>query len=68
MRCFSCDGGLRRWDSEDDPWLEHCRWFPACPFAIQQKGEDFIALVQAAANADPTYESYAVNNLHKYGS
>ncbi|XP_060588564.1 baculoviral IAP repeat-containing protein 3-like [Ruditapes philippinarum] len=48
VRCFACDGGLRRWDAEDDPWTEHCRWFPACPFALEQKGEQFIALVQAS--------------------
>ncbi|XP_053384541.1 baculoviral IAP repeat-containing protein 3-like [Mercenaria mercenaria] len=48
VRCFACDGGLRRWDPEDDPWTEHCRWFPACPYALEQKGEQFIALVQAS--------------------
>ncbi|XP_060600378.1 baculoviral IAP repeat-containing protein 3-like [Ruditapes philippinarum] len=48
VRCFACDGGLRRWDPEDDPWTEHCRWFPACPFAVEQKGEQFIALIQAS--------------------
>ncbi|WAR08333.1 PIAP-like protein [Mya arenaria] len=50
VRCFACDGGLRRWDPEDDPWIEHCRWFPACPFARKQKGDEFIALVQASAD------------------
>ncbi|XP_045196193.2 baculoviral IAP repeat-containing protein 7-like isoform X2 [Mercenaria mercenaria] len=49
VRCFACDGGLRRWDPEDDPWTEHCRWFPACPFARKEKGDEFIALVQASA-------------------
>ncbi|XP_053396589.1 baculoviral IAP repeat-containing protein 7-A-like isoform X2 [Mercenaria mercenaria] len=48
VRCFACDGGLRRWDPEDDPWIEHCRWFPACPFAKEKKGDEYIALVQAA--------------------
>ncbi|XP_053392203.1 baculoviral IAP repeat-containing protein 8-like isoform X2 [Mercenaria mercenaria] len=49
VRCFMCDGGLRRWDTEDDPWTEHCRWFPACQYAREKKGEGFIALVQASA-------------------
>ncbi|WAR06853.1 PIAP-like protein, partial [Mya arenaria] len=52
VRCFACDGGLRRWDPEDDPWIEHCRWFPACPFARQQKGDEYIALVQASIDQD----------------
>lgn len=48
VRCFMCDGGLRSWSPEDVPWTEHCRWFPACPYAKEKKGEDFIALVQAS--------------------
>ncbi|XP_060592048.1 inhibitor of apoptosis protein-like isoform X3 [Ruditapes philippinarum] len=49
VRCFSCDGGLKRWDAEDVPWTEHCRWFPTCPYARERKGEDFIALVLASS-------------------
>lgn len=52
MRCFACDGGLRRWGPEDDPWTEHCRWFPACPFARIKKGDDYIALIQAAVDKE----------------
>ncbi|XP_053397269.1 putative inhibitor of apoptosis isoform X3 [Mercenaria mercenaria] len=49
VRCFACDGGLRKWDPEDDPWIEHCRWFPECPFVRKEKGEDYIGLVQATS-------------------
>ncbi|XP_052811704.1 baculoviral IAP repeat-containing protein 3-like isoform X3 [Mya arenaria] len=55
VRCFACDGGLRRWDPEDDPWIEHCKWFPACPFAREQKGDEYIALVQATMDTDIAY-------------
>ncbi|XP_053396475.1 putative inhibitor of apoptosis [Mercenaria mercenaria] len=48
VRCFMCDGGLRRWDADDIPWTEHCRWFPACDYAREKKGDEFIALVQAS--------------------
>ncbi|KAL4225551.1 Protein DETOXIFICATION 47 [Mactra antiquata] len=50
VRCFSCDGGLRRWEPDDNPWIEHCRWFPTCPYAIEVKGEQFIAMVLAASH------------------
>ncbi|KAL4225552.1 hypothetical protein ACF0H5_016240 [Mactra antiquata] len=50
VRCFSCDGGLRRWEPDDNPWIEHCRWFPTCPYAIEVKGEQFIAMVIAASH------------------
>jgi len=44
-----CDGGLQRWDGDDDPWVEHARWFPTCTFVLEQKGQDYIDMVQAAA-------------------
>ncbi|KAH3736594.1 uncharacterized protein LOC127851656 isoform X3 [Dreissena polymorpha] len=49
-RCFACDGGLRKWEPGDDPWIEHCRWFPACPYAREVKGDEFIDLVQLSAD------------------
>ncbi|KAK3596602.1 hypothetical protein CHS0354_035879 [Potamilus streckersoni] len=46
VRCFACDGGLKNWDPEDDPWIEHARWFPQCPFVLRVKGHEFIVLVR----------------------
>ncbi|XP_066156165.1 death-associated inhibitor of apoptosis 2 isoform X1 [Euwallacea fornicatus] len=43
VRCFHCDGGLRHWDPDDDPWTEHARWFPRCSFVNLVKGQDFVA-------------------------
>ncbi|KAL5011157.1 hypothetical protein ScPMuIL_013462 [Solemya velum] len=48
VKCFFCDGGLRNWESGDDPWVEHARWFPRCAFVRQCKGEDFVKDVQTA--------------------
>ncbi|KAL3883085.1 hypothetical protein ACJMK2_029378 [Sinanodonta woodiana] len=45
VRCFACNGGLKNWDPEDDPWIEHARWFPQCPFVKRVKGQEFIDLV-----------------------
>lgn len=42
VRCFHCDGGLRHWDPQDDPWTEHARWFPRCSFVKMVKGQDFV--------------------------
>ena len=49
-RCFTCDGGLQRWDPQDDPWIEHTRWFPECDHVRQTRGQEYIDLVQRAAN------------------
>ncbi|XP_061192152.1 putative inhibitor of apoptosis [Saccostrea echinata] len=45
-RCFFCGGGLCNWEPGDDPWIEHARWFPKCAFLRQNKGDEFVALVQ----------------------
>ncbi|KAH0625172.1 hypothetical protein JD844_033352 [Phrynosoma platyrhinos] len=34
VKCFCCDGGLRCWESGDDPWEEHAKWFPRCTFDL----------------------------------
>ena len=40
--CFFCSGSVHRWQSTDDPWWEHSRYFPHCPFVRLAKGEDFV--------------------------
>ena len=42
MICFSCRGGLKDWEKNDDPWLEHAVWYPGCEFLLNEKGEKFI--------------------------
>ncbi|XP_036180474.1 baculoviral IAP repeat-containing protein 2 isoform X1 [Myotis myotis] len=47
VKCFCCDGGLRCWESGDDPWVEHAKWFPRCEFLIRMKGQGFVDEIQA---------------------
>lgn len=42
VKCFFCDGGLRNWHSDDEPWKEHARWFNKCVFVRLIKGDDYI--------------------------
>lgn len=46
VRCFHCNGGLRSWQKEDDPWYEHAKWFPKCQFVQLAKGSEYIQSVQ----------------------
>ena len=32
VRCFHCDGGLKGWSPEDNPFSEHIEWYPKCYF------------------------------------
>ncbi|XP_037361617.1 baculoviral IAP repeat-containing protein 2 [Talpa occidentalis] len=47
VKCFCCDGGLRCWESGDDPWMEHAKWFPRCEFLIRMKGQEYVDEIQA---------------------
>lgn len=51
VRCFHCDGGLKNWLEDDDPWYEHARWFPKCPFLLLTKGHEFVAQIQEAVKS-----------------
>ena len=42
VKCFYCDGGLREWQVEDKPWVEHAGWFHNCGFIRLKKSEEFI--------------------------
>ena len=42
VRCWYCNGCLRFWEYNDDPWDEHAKWFPSCEFILQEKGPDFV--------------------------
>ena len=39
--CYSCGGGLRNWELNDDPWELHQYWYPHCPFVNCINDADF---------------------------
>ncbi|KAM8821248.1 baculoviral IAP repeat-containing protein 2 [Eudromia elegans] len=47
VKCFCCDGGLRCWESGDNPWIEHAKWFPRCEYLLHVKGREFVSEIQA---------------------
>ena len=51
-RCFYCGGGLKSWEPDDEPWVEHARWFKDCPYLLTSKGPDFIEAVQSLARTN----------------
>ncbi|KAL4233168.1 E3 ubiquitin-protein ligase mib1 [Mactra antiquata] len=46
-RCYHCGGGLRNWESGDDPMKEHAKWYPKCPHLLLVKGQEFINKVRS---------------------
>jgi len=51
--CCIIIAGLRYWEPPDNPFVEHARWSPKCPFILSVKGQDFVNLVQ-----DPVRQVY----------
>ncbi|XP_033742576.1 baculoviral IAP repeat-containing protein 7-like [Pecten maximus] len=67
VRCFHCAGGLREWEPEDDPFIEHARWFPFCTFMRQLKGDRFIMDVQSGKITSPLLNVPAVTAIPEDG-
>ena len=45
VKCFSCDGGLCRWERGDDPWIEHAKHYGhVCAFLKEKKSRAFIEM------------------------
>jgi hypothetical protein len=42
VSCFYCNGGLHQWSDNDNPWVEHARWFSHCPYVYVVKGYKFV--------------------------
>lgn len=40
--CFSCGGGLKDWEENDDPWEQHGMWYGKCEYLKLMKGVEFI--------------------------
>jgi len=59
VKCFYCNGGLQNWDTYDEPWFEHAKWFPHCEFLLQQKGLEYVERVK---NRFPNLSRPNLNN------
>lgn len=51
VTCFYCNGSLQNWGPNDNPMIEHARWFPHCPYAKQLCGDDLYRKIQESKRA-----------------
>jgi hypothetical protein len=61
---------LQNWEAGDDAWVEHARWFPRCPFLIQNRGQDFVRLTQGVEEEEsedipPQEQTEHVNDIEQ---
>lgn len=50
--CFSCGGGLKDWEINDDPWEEHAKWYGKCEYLKLMKSPDFISRMIELGNKE----------------
>ena len=65
VSCFYCGGSLSNWGLEDDPVVEHGRWFPLCTYARHLCGDQYHRKVQQAKNLRPKASSIDPNTLNR---
>ena len=51
VTCFYCNGSLQNWGANDNPMIEHARWFPHCAYARQLCGTDLYRKIQESKRA-----------------
>jgi hypothetical protein len=51
VTCFYCNGSLQNWGPNDNPIIEHARWFPHCAYAKQLCGVELHRKIQESKRA-----------------
>lgn len=51
VTCFFCNGSLQNWGQNDNPTIEHARWFPHCGYAKQLCGHNLYRKIQESKRA-----------------
>jgi baculoviral IAP repeat-containing protein 7/8 len=46
VTCFCCNGSLHKWGANDNPMIEHARWFPSCIYAKHLCGNELHGKIQ----------------------
>ena len=51
VTCFYCNGSLQNWGAQDNPAIEHGRWFETCVYAKQLCGETLLQQIRIVKRA-----------------
>lgn len=46
VKCYDCGLGLRDWEDDDEPWIEHTKFSKHCHYIDFVKGRDFVEEVK----------------------
>ncbi|XP_066587225.1 death-associated inhibitor of apoptosis 1-like isoform X2 [Prorops nasuta] len=64
--CYHCNGGLKDWEPNDDPWEEHAKWFSKCFYLLMVKGQEYVNKVTGQQISPPSKEETMKMNLPRF--
>lgn len=62
VSCYFCSGNLHKWEPNDDPCVEHAKYYPNCSYMIDYKGQEFIDAIQNKKEIKKKYDDENDNN------
>ena len=67
--CFHCGGGIRKWKVNDDPWIEHNKFYPLCSsILVKNKLKSSLGSEEIYSNGSMRYSDVerdvTVNQKH----
>jgi len=42
VKCYYCNGEIQNFSAFDNPWVEHAKWFPHCPYVLRWLGVETV--------------------------
>ncbi|KAG4079894.1 hypothetical protein HA402_015025 [Bradysia odoriphaga] len=66
--CFSCGLGLRDWEIEDIPVVEHAKHTSQCSYLNLVKGEEFVKSIKKAESENDTTKKTVTRNVSIIGN
>ena len=42
VTCFYCGGGLKNWETQDNPWYEHAKFYPLCEYVLRKQSVEYV--------------------------
>ncbi|CAF2683332.1 unnamed protein product [Rotaria sp. Silwood2] len=62
VTCFYCNGSLQNWGPNDNPTIEHARWFPHCAYAKQLCGAELYQKIQESKQIQARMQANNTND------
>ena len=59
VTCFFCNGSLQNWGPNDNPMVEHARWFPHCAYIKQLCGSRLYQQIRDSQRAHKGLTSFS---------